>query len=202
MGTNLETLSDEALAALAQRDNPEALEILIRKYLNVVKGKRRTFFIMGAEEDDVVQEGTIGLLKAIRGYSPDRESSFASIAELCINRQILTAIKAANRKKHSPLNTSVSLNAPVESDSGQVLGDMLSSGKAVDPETLVILEELMDYISRNEEKKFSPMEVRVWRLYIQGKSYSEIAALLGKTPKSIYNAMERAKKKVLAYLAD
>ena len=202
MGTNLESLSDEALAALAQQDNPEALEILIRKYLSVVKGKRRTFFIMGAEEDDVVQEGTIGLLKAIRGYSPGRESSFASFAELCINRQILSAIKAANRKKHSPLNTSLSLNAPVEENSEQVLGDMLSSGKTVDPETLVILEELMDYISRNEEKKFSPMEVRVWRLYIQGKSYSEIAVLLGKTPKSIYNAMERAKKKILAYLAD
>jgi RNA polymerase sporulation-specific sigma factor len=184
MGTNLESLTDEALAALAQQDNPEALEILIRKYLSVVKGKRRTFFIMGAEEDDVVQEGTIGLLKAIRGYSPGRESSSAS------------------RKKHSPLNTSLSLNAPVEENSEQVLGDMLSSGKTVDPETLVILEELMDYISRNEEKKFSPMEVRVWRLYIQGKSYSEIAVLLGKTPKSIYNAMERAKKKILAYLAD
>lgn len=202
MGNNLENMPDDRLAELAQQNDPEALEALIRKYLGVVKGKRRTFFIMGAEEDDVVQEGTIGLLKAIRGYDPNREASFASFAELCINRQIMTAIKAANRKKHSPLNTSVSLSAPIESEGGQVLEDMLSSLKTVDPETMVILEELMDYINRNEERRFSPMEIRVWQLFVQGKSYREIAVQLGKDPKSIYNAMERTKKKILAYLAE
>jgi RNA polymerase sporulation-specific sigma factor len=202
MANNLGLLSDEQLVRLAQADDQEALEFLIRKYMGVVKGKKHSYFIMGAEDDDVVQEGTIGLLKAIRGYHFDRESSFASFAELCINRQILSAIKAANRKKHAPLNTSVSLNQPIETESNQALEDIISSVDIIDPEAMVILEELIDHINRNEDGLFSPLEIKVWSLYMQGKSYANIALELGKSSKAIYNAMERAKKKILASLAD
>lgn len=202
MENNLNRLSDEQLVRLAQADDQEALEHLIRKYMSVVKGKKRTYFIMGAGEDDVVQEGTIGLLKAIRGYRFNREASFASFAELCINRQIMSAIKAANRKKHAPLNTSVSLSQPLEETSDQVLGDVLSSDTVVDPEAMVILEELLDHINNNEEKLFSPLELKVWSRYMQGQSYGEIAAALDKSSKAIYNAMERAKKKILTSLIE
>lgn len=202
MANNLDLLSDEQLVRLAQADDQEALEFLIRKYMGVVKGKKHSYFIMGAEDDDVVQEGTIGLLKAIRGYRFNRESSFASFAELCINRQILTAIKAANRKKHAPLNTSVSLHQPIETESNQALEDIISAGDIIDPEAMVILEELIDHINRNEDKLFSPLELKVWSLYMQGKSYASIGLELGKASKAIYNAMERAKKKILASLAD
>jgi RNA polymerase sporulation-specific sigma factor len=202
MANNLDLLSDEQLVRLAQADDQEALEFLIRKYMGVVKGKKHSYFIMGAEDDDVVQEGTIGLLKAIRGYHSNREASFASFAELCINRQILSAIKAANRKKHAPLNTSVSLHQPIENDSNQALEDIISSGDIIDPEAMVILEELIEHINRNEDKLFSPLELKVWSLYMQGKSYASIALELDKSSKAIYNAMERAKKKILASLAD
>lgn len=195
-------LSDEQLVRLAQADDQEALEFLIRKYMGVVKGKKRSYFIMGAEDDDVVQEGTIGLLKAIRGYDLKREASFASFAELCINRQILSAIKAANRKKHAPLNTSVSLHVPLETESNQALEDIISSTDVTDPEAMVILEELIAHVNRNEEKLFSPLERKVWSRYMQGKSYSSIAIELGKSSKAVYNAMERAKKKILASLTD
>jgi len=202
MENNLEMLSDEQLVRLAQADDQEALEFLIRKYMGVVKGKKRSYFIMGAEDDDVVQEGTIGLLKAIRGYDLKREASFASFAELCINRQILSAIKAANRKKHAPLNTSVSLHVPLETESNQALEDIISSTDVNDPEAMVILEELIEHVNRNEEKLFSPLERKVWSRYMQGKSYSSIAIELGKSSKAVYNAMERAKKKILASLTD
>jgi RNA polymerase sporulation-specific sigma factor len=202
MENNMDLLSDEQLVRLAQAGDQEALEYLIRKYMGVVKGKKHSYFIMGAEDDDVVQEGTIGLLKAIRGYHFDREASFASFAELCINRQILSAIKAANRKKHAPLNTSVSLNRPLESESNQALEDILSSGNMMDPEAMVILEELMDHINKNEDKLFSPLELKVWRLYMQGQSYTDISSSVGKSSKAIYNAMERAKKKILASLGE
>lgn len=202
MENNLDLLSDEQLVRLAQADDQEALEFLIRKYMGVVKGKRHSYFIMGAEDDDVVQEGTIGLLKAIRGYDFSREAAFASFAELCINRQILSAIKAANRKKHAPLNTSVSLHLPIETESNQSLEDIISSGGVADPEAMIILEELIEHINQNEDKLFSPLELQVWRLYMQGKSYSNIALEMKKSAKAIYNAMERAKKKILASLAD
>lgn len=202
MENNLDLLSDEQLVRLAQADDQEALEFLIRKYMGVVKGKKRSYFIMGAEDDDVVQEGTIGLLKAIRGYDYKREASFASFAELCINRQILSAIKAANRKKHAPLNTSVSLHMPLETESNQALEDILSSTDVIDPEAMVILEELIEHVNQNEEKLFSPLERKVWSRYMQGKSYSSIAIELGKSSKAVYNAMERAKKKILSSLTD
>lgn len=202
MANNLDLLSDEQLVRLAQADDQEALEFLIRKYMGVVKGKKHSYFIMGAEDDDVVQEGTIGLLKAIRGFEFNREASFASFAELCINRQILSAIKAANRKKHAPLNTSVSLHLPIENDTNQALEDIISSGDVIDPEAMVILEELIDHINKNENKLFSSLELKVWSRYMQGRSYGDIALELGKSSKAIYNAMERAKKKILASLAD
>ncbi len=201
MENRFDRLSDEELVILAQGEDQEALEFLIRKYIDLVRSKKCTYFIMGAEDDDVVQEGTIGLLKAIRNYDPEREASFSTFAEVCINRQILSAIKAANRKKHSPLNTSLSLNRPGD-ESGTALEEFIPSGKLTDPETLMILKDVMDYISRNEGKLFSELEVTVWHEYAQGKSYGEMAAALGRTPKAIYNAMERTKKKIISYLSD
>ncbi len=197
--TKFGDLSDEQIAVLAQEDDQEALEFFIRKYMSIVKKKKNTYFIMGAESDDVVQEGTIGLFKAIKSYDKEREASFSTFAEICVNRQILSAIKAASRMKHFPLNNSLSLSSPAE-ETEKTLEDVISSRKITDPETLIILKDVFGYISKNEGKLFSELEKTVWSEYVKGKSYVEISQKLGKSQKAVYNAMERMKKKIILYL--
>lgn len=193
---NYNQLTDEELAELARAGNLEAEEFLIRNYKEVVRSRAQLYFIMGADGDDVVQEGMIGLFKAIQSYQAGREASFHTFAELCINRQIVTAIKTASRKKHAPLNTSVSLNKPVsEEDSEGTLQETLS-GYDSDPEEALVLKDAVEQILNNEGNIFSSFEQQVWNAYLRGKTYKQIAAEMGKNPKAVDNAMQRNKKKI------
>lgn len=196
-------ICDEKLVELARRGDTDAEEFLIRKYKDVVRGKAHLYFIVGADSEDIVQEGMIGIFKAIRNYDESKHASFHTFAEICINRQILTAIKAAGRMKHSPLNTSLSIDTPIkgdESESARTIGDTLTADEYDDPERLFILKENLDYIEGRGSDIFSDMELRVWNEYLQGKSYAEIAQTLGKTPKAIDNAIQRTKRKIEEYL--
>ena len=194
-------LSDEELVGRAQQGDQNAEEYLIRKYKDEVRGKAHIYFIMGADGEDIVQEGMIGIFKAIRSYDGEKEASFRTFAELCINRQILSAIKAAARQKHAPLNTSVSFSDPLaDEDSDKTLVDTLSSDSSGDPEALYILKEDMNYIELNSAEIFSDMELRVWNEYLKGKNYSQIAEIIGKSPKAIDNAIQRTKRKLHEYL--
>jgi len=200
MENNYKKLADEQLAELAQGGSLEAEECLIRNYKEMVRTRAQLYFIMGADGEDVVQEGMIGLFKAIQSYDADREASFHTFAELCINRQIGTAIKTASRKKHVPLNTSVSLNKPAsEEDQTGTLQETLADSGA-DPEELLVLKDVVKGILNNEGNIFSRFEREVWNEYLQGKSCRQIAGEMGKTPKAVDNAMQRNKKKILSYL--
>ncbi|MEA4922992.1 MAG: RNA polymerase sporulation sigma factor SigH [Eubacteriaceae bacterium] len=202
MEKSFDSVSHEELALMAQLGNQDAEEYLIRQYRDMIRGKTHRFFIMGADAEDVTQEAMIGLFKAIKSYAPGNDASFRTYAELCINRQIMDAIKAASRKKHSPLNTSVSLNKPMEEESNQTLEEIIPARAAEDPETMMVLHDIMKFISDNEEGLFSDLEISVWNEYMDGKSYGEIAEKLEKNNKAVYNAMERTKKKILAYMGE
>ena len=202
MGNNMESkyanMADEALVKEAMKGDLDAEEYLIRKYKNVVRGKANSYFIVGADNEDIVQEGMIGIFKAIKGYNEDRNASFHTFAEICINRQILTAIKTAQRQKHSPLNNSLSFNDPISSEEDKTLEDTLTSDSYADPEALYILKE--DMTDLEENISFSDMELRVWNEYMKGHNYNEIAKIIGKSPKSIDNAIQRTKRKLEEYL--
>ena len=188
----------------AREGDSEAEEFLIRKYKDVARTKAHLYFIAGADREDLVQEGMIGIFKAIKGYDENRDASFHTFAELCVNRQILSAIKAAARLKHAPLNNSLSIDMPVtgeDPDSEKTLGDTLPAGDYDDPEKLFIFKENMDYIEGKGSEIFSEMELRVWSEYLKGKSYAEIAEILGKTTKSVDNAIQRTKRKIEVYLS-
>jgi RNA polymerase sporulation-specific sigma factor len=192
----LATLADEEIVALA-KDDTEALEFLLEKYKNYVKMKARSYFLIGADNEDVVQEGMIGLYKAIRDFNPDKLASFKAFAELCITRQMITAIKTATRQKHIPLNSYVSLNKPVyEESSERLLMDVLSSDVLSNPEELFIGQE--DYVRAQEQiqKNLSGFEREVLTLYLQGRSYQEISVLLKRHVKSVDNALQRVKRKL------
>lgn len=198
---NYNEYADEELVKLAQEGDDDAEEFLIRKYKDVVRSKAHLYFMVGADREDIVQEGMIGIFKAIRGYNRSRQASFRTFAEICVNRQIITAIKRAARLKHSPLNTSVSLNKPIsDTDPLKTLEETLSSNSNTDPEALYLLKEDIDYIEGNGNDIFSDLELRVWNEYLQGKSYVEIAKVTGKTPKAIDNAIQRTKRKLELYL--
>lgn len=201
MDTKYEVYSEEELVQLAQVGDEDAEEYLIRKYKDVVRGKAHLYFMVGADSEDIVQEGMIGIFKAIRGYNKSKQASFRTFAEICINRQIITAIKRATRLKHSPLNTSVSLNRPIsDTEPMKTLEETLSSNSNTDPEALYLLKEDIDYIEGNGADIFSDLELRVWNEFLQGKTYMEIAAITGKSPKAIDNAIQRTKRKMELYL--
>ena len=195
-------LTDEQLAKQAQNGSLDAEEYLIRKYKEVVRTRSQLYFIMGADGEHVVQEGMIGLFKAIRSYDARRETSFQTFAELCINRQILTAIRQASRRKHSPLNTSVSLNRPLsDEDPEGTLEETLRSDSNSEPEAQLMLKDVAKMIRSNEGNLFSAFELQVWNEYLQGKSYRQIAEDLGKSTKAVDNAMQRTKKKIITWLS-
>lgn len=195
-------LTDEQLAKQAQNGSLDAEEYLIRKYKEVVRTRSQLYFIMGADGEDVDQEGMIGLFKAIRSYDARRETSFHTFAELCINRQILTAIRQASRRKHSPLNTSVSLNRPLsDEDPEGTLEETLRSDSNSEPEAQLMLKDVAKMIRSNEGNLFSAFELQVWNEYLQGKSYRQIAEDLGKSTKAVDNAMQRTKKKIITWLS-
>ena len=188
---------DEEIVMEAKNGNNRAQEYLISKYENFVKAKAKSYFLIGADKEDIYQEGMIGLYKAIRDYKPERATSFKAFAEICITRQIITAIKTATRQKHIPLNTYVSLNKPIyEEESEKTLLDVLTGLKVSDPEELIISKEQMKYIEEKISKVLSGLELEVLNSYLDGKSYQEIAYDLERHSKSIDNALQRVKRKL------
>ncbi|EDS76580.1 RNA polymerase sigma-H factor [Clostridium botulinum C str. Eklund] len=197
IGTQTEGKLDEDIALDAKNGDVEAQEYLINKYKNFVKAKAKSYFLIGADKEDIYQEGMIGLYKAIRDFKPDKLSSFKAFAELCVTRQIITAIKTATRQKHIPLNTYISLNKPIyDEESDRTLLDILSTVKVCDPEELVISREEVLKIEKEIEQVLSELELEVLNSYLQGKSYQEIACDLDRHSKSIDNALQRVKRKL------
>lgn len=194
---------DEEIVILARNDDSSAEEYLIGKYRNFVKAKAKTYFLIGGDKDDIYQEGMIGLYKAIRDFRPDKLSSFRAFAELCITRQIITAIKTATRQKHIPLNSYISLNKPIYDDeSDRTLMDVLSSAHISDPEALIISNEEKAKIQSKMYEVLSDLEMEVLRCYLDGKSYQEIAGDLDRHAKSIDNALQRVKRKLEKFLKE
>ena len=196
---------DEELVLMAQNGDDAAQDYLLDKYKSLVRAKSRAYFLIGADSEDIIQEGMIGLYKAVRDYNEEKNASFRSFAELCVNRQMITAIKAATRQKHQPLNSYVSLNKPVyEEESEQTYMDFLqsSSGSLLNPEVLLIGQENKSFLENQMVKNLSSFETRVLVLYLQGRSYFEIANVLDKPEKSIDNALQRVKKKLEKFLEE
>ncbi|MGH4138723.1 RNA polymerase sporulation sigma factor SigH [Clostridium sp.] len=188
---------DEEVVIEAQKKNIRAQEYLINKYKNFVKAKAKSYFLIGADKEDIYQEGMIGLYKAIRDFKADRLSSFRAFAEICVTRQIITAIKTATRQKHIPLNTYISLNKPIyDEESDRTLLDVLSGAKITDPEELVISREEVISIQNEIGEVLSELEMEVLMSYLDGKSYQEIACDLDRHAKSIDNALQRVKRKL------
>lgn len=198
----LRNLSDNALVEYAKKGNDGALEFLLEKYKNFVRVKARSYFLIGADREDLIQEGMIGLYKAIRDYRDDKQTSFRAFAEICITRQIITAIKTATRQKHIPLNSYVSLNKPIylEEDSDRTLIDFLTGNETVDPMEMIIDGEKLKDMKASFGEILSDLETQVLKLYVDGKSYQEIATELRRHVKSIDNALQRVKRKVDLYL--
>jgi len=193
--------SDEELVEAVRVSDSEALEYLINKYRNFVRAKARSYFLIGADREDIIQEGMIGLYKAIRDFRGDKLSSFKAFAELCITRQIITAIKTATRQKHIPLNSYVSLDKPIyEEDSDRTLLDVICVSQASDPEELVINREEFNGLEDKMSEILSELERQVLMLYLDGRSYQEIAVDLQRHVKSIDNALQRVKRKLERYL--
>ncbi|MGI6702668.1 MAG: RNA polymerase sporulation sigma factor SigH [Clostridia bacterium] len=196
-----EMMLDEEVVQQAKEGNCKAAEYLINKYKNFVRAKARSYFLIGADREDIVQEGMIGLYKAIRDFRQDKLSSFRAFAELCITRQIITAIKTATRQKHIPLNSYVSLNKPLyDEESDRTLLDILSGSRVTDPEELIISREEFVNIESKIGEILSDLEWEVLMSYLQGKSYQEIACDLDRHVKSIDNALQRVKRKLERYL--
>jgi RNA polymerase sporulation-specific sigma factor len=198
---SMELMEDEEIVEIARTGGKEAEEFLVNKYKNFVRAKARSYFLIGADREDIIQEGMIGLFKAIRDYKCDKLSSFRAFAELCITRQIITAIKTATRQKHIPLNSYVSLNKPIyDEDSDRTLMDVISGTKITDPEELIISREEFDDIEDKMGEILSPLEWQVLMSYLEGKTYQEIALDLNRHVKSIDNALQRVKRKLERYL--
>jgi RNA polymerase sporulation-specific sigma factor len=194
---------DEELIDDVRSGNTNALEYLINKYKNFVRAKARTYFLIGADREDIIQEGMIGLYKAIRDFREDKLSSFRAFAELCITRQIITAIKTATRQKHIPLNSYVSLNRPIfDEESDRTLMDIIGEDSISDPEEMIINREEFSGIESKMGEILSELEWEVLSLYLQGQSYQEIAEELDRHVKSIDNALQRVKRKLEKYLEE
>ena len=193
------SMPDEEVVVLAQNGDGQALAYLLNKYKNFVRSKARSYFLIGADHEDIVQEGMIGLYKAIRDFQPSRLASFRSFAELCVKRQIITAIKAATRQKHVPLNSYVSLNKPLyDEESDRTLLDVIE-GRVTNPEDLYISQEDLSRIQNQISEVLSDLERQVLDAFMDGKSYQEIAELLGRHVKSIDNALQRVKRKLFKF---
>ena len=196
-------LTDEQIVQLCHDGDSMAEEYLLNKYKNFVRSKARSYFLIGADHEDIVQEGMIGLYKAIRDFKQEKISSFRAFAELCITRQIITAIKTATRQKHIPLNSYVSLNKPLyDEESDRTLLDILMEGSTGNPEDMIINQENLGNIHQKINEVLSGLEQEVLAAYLDGKSYQEIAEALGRHVKSIDNALQRVKRKLEKYLEE
>jgi RNA polymerase sporulation-specific sigma factor len=194
---NYHSLDDEILVEQVQNGNGECLDFLIQKYQRLVQLKARSYFLIGADKEDIIQEGMIGLFKAIRDFRRDKMTAFKSFAEHCIFRQIMTAIKTASRKKHAPLNSYISLDKPIYNEESSVtLMDVMPEDKLSNPELIVIKQESVSDIELKIAESLSRLEQRVLALYLDGHSYLEISEELNTSTKTIDNALQRAKKKL------
>ena len=195
--------TDEEIVAFAQTGDSVALEYMLGKYKNFVRSKARSYFLIGADHEDIVQEGMIGLYKAIRDFRADKLSSFRQFADICITRQIITAIKTATRQKHVPLNSYVSLNKPIyDEESDRTLMDVIVEGHAQNPEELIIGREDIMSVRDRVDEVLSSLEQEVLSAYLDGKSYQEIADKLGRHVKSIDNALQRVKRKLEKFMEE
>ena len=199
---NADGKTDDDLVMEARAGSEAALCELLNKYRAFARVKARSYFLVGADREDIVQEGMIGLYKAIRDFNPDLQTSFRAFAELCVTRQIITAIKTATRQKHGPLNNYVSFERPVGGDDEgeRVLGDVLPTVVISDPADLVISAERIRALQAHFDEVLSDLETEVLRLYVEGKSYQEIAERLERHVKSIDNALQRIKRKLEGHL--
>lgn len=198
---HFEHLTDEELIEQVHLGNTDALDFLISKYRLFVKAKARSYFLIGADKEDIIQEGMIGLYKAIRDFKEDKLASFRAFAELCITRQIITAIKTATRQKHIPLNSYVSLDKPIyDEESERTLMDVITSPVSDDPEYLMINREDYNYLEQKMGEVLSELEQQVLVRYLEGQSYNEISEELDRHVKSIDNALQRVKRKLERHL--
>ncbi len=202
--SDYKTMTDETLIKLAQtKEDDSAIDFIVNKYKNFVRAKARSYFLMGADYEDIIQEGMIGLYKAIRDFRPEKQASFRGFAEICIVRQMITAVKAATRQKHMPLNSYVSLNKPIYTEeSERTLMDMLSERAITDPEELLISQEQFKDTELMMGKMLSNLEWEVLLAYLDGKPYQTIAEETGRSIKSIDNALQRVKRKLDKYLEE
>lgn len=193
-------MDDEDIVKRVHEGDLQALEYMINKYKNFVRAKAKSYFLIGADREDIIQEGMIGLYKAIRDYKGDKFSTFRAFAELCITRQMITAVKTATRQKHIPLNSYVSLDKPIYDDeSDRTLLDVIGGSRVSDPEQLLINQEKYDDIELKMSEILSDLEQKVLMLYLDGRSYQEISADLKRHVKSIDNALQRVKRKLERY---
>ncbi|QKY70928.1 RNA polymerase sporulation sigma factor SigH [Lentibacillus sp. CBA3610] len=194
---SFELLDDDDIIRFIHQGNSHALDFLIHKYINYVRAKARTYFIIGADKEDIIQEGMIGLYKAIRDYDGDKLSSFKAFAELCVTRQIITAIKTATRQKHTPLNSYVSLDKPIyDEESDRTLLDVIGGSQSFDPQELLLNREKFFDMEGKLAELLSSLEKEVLRLYMDGCTYQEISVKLKRHVKSIDNALQRIKRKL------
>ena len=197
-----EEMTDEDIVSLSQNGDGQALAFLLDKYKNFVRSKARSYFLIGADHEDIVQEGMIGLYKAIRDFKSQKLTSFRAFAELCVKRQIITAIKTATRQKHLPLNSYVSLNKPLyDEESDRTLLDVIE-GRVTNPEDLYISQEDLNSIQNQIGELLSDLEQQVLASFLDGKRYQEIAEALGRHVKSIDNALQRVKRKLCKFLEE
>lgn len=202
-----ESMDDKEVIDCVRKEDHDAVDYLMEKYKNLVRQKARRLYIVGADTEDLIQEGMIGLYKALRDYDPEKNDSFYKFAELCISRQIYSAIKASNRKKNQPLNTYISFYAPVnkkndESEEEISLVDVMFWNKNANPEKIIVDKESTNVIEYELERRLSQLESEVLKLYVRGYSYVQIAEILEKSPKSIDNTLQRIKAKVTAILQE
>lgn len=195
---NYEAMTDEEVVSLAQKGDKHAETHIVNKYKPFVETRSVPYFIAGAERDDLVQEGLIGLYKAVKSYNGTRRANFKTFAEVCVVRQMITAVKTSTRKKNSPLNYYVSIHA--SGDEADVISAKLVDTKHKNPESIIIERETAQGMESRINSVLSDFESEVLRYYLTGISYKEIAVLIGKTPKAVDNAMCRIKKKVEKYI--
>lgn len=194
---NYDNLSDEELIELSASGDRRATETVLARYKNLVKSKAGTYYLAGADRDDIIQEGMIGLFKAIRDFDITKQPSFKSFAELCIKRNMISAVRSSTRKKHSPLNSYISLSEPLYDDNAdRTLSELFAKSAVSDPEEVYLRREKTEMLNRTIENSLSNLEKAVLSLHLSGLSYTDIAKELNRSPKSIDNALQRIKRKL------
>ena len=195
-------ISEEEIVYLAKDGDDLATEYIVKKYMDFVRVKFKSYFLVGADHDDILQEGMIGLYKAIRDFDKEKKVMFKTFAELCITRHIITAVKSSTRKKHTPLNGYVSLDKPETDYTYFESTNFWREQESLDPEKIMIEKENVNGMKGQINKNLSPFEAQVLMYYLNGYSYVKIAELLGKEPKSVDNALQRIKKKLEKFLSN